>query len=339
MCSGGGVNLKKKRGFKVTLFVLLVLLIGLGGFFLYVTQVEGRSFQSKMVELVLGFGNKKYYADEEKFVQFMEMKSLENLDPYVLPEKTINKFNVGHASYDGMDCYILTGGDEPEKRQILYLHGGAYINQPVNWHWTFLNKLSKKIDVTIMVPIYPKAPYHRYDESFEKVLTVYEDLLTQTKPEDITFMGDSAGGGFALALAQMLLERGLPQPGNLILISPWLDLTLSNPEIPEFEKKDPMLARYGLAEIGKLYAGDTDPNHYMLSPINGEIKGLGQITLFIGTHDILCPEARLFRDLAAEQDVFINYFEYQMMNHCFPLFPIPEAEEAMGQMIEILTAN
>lgn len=57
---------------------MLVLLIGLGGFFIYVTQVEGRSFQSKLVEFVLGFGIKKYYAAEEKFVQFMEMKSVEN---------------------------------------------------------------------------------------------------------------------------------------------------------------------------------------------------------------------------------------------------------------------
>jgi hypothetical protein len=57
---------------------LLVLLIGLGAFFIYVTRVEGRSFQSKLVEFVLGFGNKKYYADEEKFVQFVEMKSVEN---------------------------------------------------------------------------------------------------------------------------------------------------------------------------------------------------------------------------------------------------------------------
>jgi acetyl esterase/lipase len=152
--------------------------------------------------------------------------------------------------------------------------------------------LSKKIDVTITVSIYPKAPYHQYDESFEKVLP-----------------------------------------------APWLDLTLSNPDMPEFEKKDPMLARYGPAEIGKLYAGETDPNHYMLSPINGAIKGLGKITLFIGTHDILCPDARRFRNLAEQQNVPINYFEYHIMNHCFPLFPIPEAEEAMAQMIAILVAN
>jgi hypothetical protein len=52
----------------------------------------------------------------------MEMKSMENLHPYALPEKTMNKFNISQVSYDGINCCILTGGDEPEKRQILYLH-------------------------------------------------------------------------------------------------------------------------------------------------------------------------------------------------------------------------
>jgi len=330
--------LKKKKGLKVALLVLLAIFVGLGSFSIYVTQVEGRSIQSKLVEIVLGFGNKKYYADEEKFVEFMEKKSIENLQPYVLPEKTSMKFNIAHEICDGMDCYILTGGDDPGKRHILYLHGGAYINQPVSWHWTFLHNLSEQIDVTITVPIYPKAPHQFYDESFEKVIPLYESLLADTQPEAITLMGDSAGGGFALALAQVLLEKGIPQPGNIILIAPWLDITLSNPEIPEFEKKDPMLARYGPVEIGKLYAGDTDPNHYMLSPINGEIRGLGRITLFIGTHDLLCPDARRFRDLAEKQGVAINYYEYPMMNHCFPLFPIPEAKEAMAQIVGILAA-
>jgi acetyl esterase/lipase len=331
--------LKKKKGFKVTLLILLVVLVGLGSFSIYVTRVEGRTVQSKLVETVLGFVNKDHYTDEEKFVEFMEQKYIENLQPYIVPDKTMAKYNITRETYDGMDCYVLTGGAQPAKRQILYLHGGAYINQPISWHWAFLNNLSKKIDVTITVPIYPKAPHHYYDESFEKVLPVYERILAHTHPEAITIMGDSAGGGFALALGQVLLEKGMPQPGNIILIAPWLDITLSNPEIAEFEKVDPMLARYGLAEIGKLYAGDTDPNHYMLSPINGEIRGLGPITLFIGTRDLLCPDSRRFRTLAEEQGVAINYFEYPMMNHCFPLFPIPEAKEAVGQIIEILTVT
>jgi acetyl esterase/lipase len=326
----------EKEGVKLAILILLILFAALGGFYLYVTKVEGRSFQSKLVEFLLRFGNKKYYANADKFVRFMEQKRIENLEPYQMPEKTRKKFKIARETQNGMECYILSGGSEPGRRQILYLHGGAYLNQPVDWHWNFLHDLSQKLDVTITVPIYPKAPHQHYHESFERVLPLYKNLLTRTSSEAVTIMGDSAGGGFGLALAQVALEKGIAQPGNIILISPWLDITLSNPEVPAFEKVDPMIARYGLVEIGKLYAGEQDPSHYMLSPINGEIKGLGQITIITGTHDLLHPEARSFRSLTEEQGVAINFFEYAKMNHCFPLFPIPEARVAIEQILDII---
>jgi len=326
----------RKKGLKVALMLLLIILIGLAGFYLYATLVEGRSVQSKAVEVALGFMDYDHWADEEKFAAFMELKQTENLEPYVLPEKTKEKYAINHDKFEGMDCYILTGGSDPGRRQIIYLHGGAYINQPLSFHWSFLDRLAGKTDVTITVPIYPKAPHFSYEDSFAKVLPLYEKLLEENSPEAITLMGDSAGGGFALALAQVLLEKGLPQPGNIILISPWLDITMTNPEIPVFEEKDLMLSAYGLAEVGKVYAGDTDPGYYQLSPINGPVIGLAPITLFIGTHDLLLPDARLFRDLAAAQGVAINYFEYPMMIHCFVVMPMPEAEDALEKIVELI---
>ncbi len=152
-------------------------------------------------------------------------------------------------------------------------------------------------------------------------------------------MGDSAGGGFALALAQLLLEKGLSQPGKIILLSPWLDITMKNPDAYVLEDKDPMLGIYGLIQMGKAYAGDTNLNHYLLSPINGKINGLGKISLFIGTHEVFLPDARRFRDIALSQGARINYFEYPKMNHIFVLYPIPEAKKATKEIIVNIIRN
>ncbi|WP_144942122.1 alpha/beta hydrolase, partial [Paenibacillus sp. 32O-W] len=117
----------------------------------------------------------------------------------------------------------------------------------------------------------------------------------------------------------------------------WLDITLSNPDIQKFEKNDAALGSYGLAILGKLYAGDTDPNHYLLSPINGDIQGLGEISLFIGTHDLMLADARKFRDRAKKEGIMINYYEYSKMNHVFPALPIPEAKKAIRQIIDLIS--
>ena len=77
-------------------------------------------------------------------------------------------------------------------------------------------------------------------------------------------MGDSSGGGLALSFNEYLAINNLKQPNDLILLSPWLDITLSSEKIETYEKKDPMLSCEPLREIGMLWANDIDPKDYRI---------------------------------------------------------------------------
>ncbi|MFD1450210.1 alpha/beta hydrolase fold domain-containing protein [Oceanobacillus sojae] len=296
-----------------------------------------RSIQSWFAErLLTRLSNKNNFTNHNLYAKFLKEKQIKNEKPYVLPKFIQRKFDIKKQKFDGMDYYIFNQEKNTSEKAILYLHGGGYIEQPSVFHWIFLGKIAKETKATIFVPIYPKAPNHQYNESFDKVLPIYEWILRTFGKDSITLMGDSAGGGFALALAQLLLEKKLSQPRHIILISPWLDITMKNPDASALERKDPMLGIYGLIEMGKAYAGDTNPNDYLLSPINGEINGLGEITLFVGTHEVFLPDARKFRDRLKAGEVKINYFEYPKMNHIFVLYPIPEAKKATREIVEII---
>ncbi len=50
-------------------------------------------------------------------------------------------------------------------------------------------------------------------------------------------MGDSAGGGLALALEEKLSQEEIEMPEKTILISPWLDTRLTNPKNTRSSKK------------------------------------------------------------------------------------------------------
>lgn len=53
--------------------------------------------------------------------------------------------------------------------------------------------------------------------------------LTRTlgfPPENITLIGESAGGHLALTLSRYLADISLPQPGSMVLLSPWADFTM-----------------------------------------------------------------------------------------------------------------
>ncbi|WP_248929843.1 alpha/beta hydrolase fold domain-containing protein [Paenibacillus hamazuiensis] len=296
-----------------------------------------QSIRSKLIEyLMLMSGRKQYFSDHAKFSKFLEQKRIENAQPYRLPEKLKQKLDIVKDPSYGKDCYVLRGNKKDHEQFIIYLLGGGHINRPIPINWKFVRNIADMTNCHVIVPVYPKAPHHQYHESYDQVLPIYEKLLKKTTPQNIFLMGESAGGGFALGLAQLLKERELPQPRRIILISPWLDITLSNPDIPIFEKHDALLGSYGLAFIGKLYAGDADPNHHLLSPINGDIQGLGDISVFIGTHDLMAADARKFKDRAQKKGVKINYYEYPKMIHLFTLFPTPEARKAIGQIVELI---
>lgn len=335
-------NRSKKK--KIILISLISLLIAVGIFSHVANQIEGRSSLSKLVEIVLWIVRDD--ASDIKQVQANLEASAEISDqPYTMPLEMLidTKFNLD--SYEGMQVAVAQGEEtvtladlelKEDQPLVLYLHGGSYISRPSIAHWAFLDSIAKATDAALIAPIYPKAPRHPFYESYERLIPLYENLVERFGAERIHLMGDSAGGGLALGLAQVLLESGIAQPANIILISPWLDLALDHPDIPDYEALDPMLSQFKLQIYGRSWAGDASLDDYRVSPLYGPIEGLGPLTVFVGTHEIFLPDTRDFRDRVEATSTTFNYFEYPLMNHIFPLYPIPEAKLAQEQIAAII---
>jgi acetyl esterase/lipase len=256
------------------------------------------------------------------------------------PPKLLNRKNNIEEYYQNRNSIYIC---HPEKKKtskvILYLHGGAYFTRIMLPHWIFIRKLSNRFGMDIYVPDYPTAPAYNYLQTNDFVLTAYKKLLEDHKADDIYFFGDSAGGGLSLTLAQQIRGKGLPLPSGLFLLSPWLDVSMTNPEIREIEKDDFMLSLDNLLIAGELYAEEADLKDPLISPIYGDIQGLPQINLFIGTNDLLLPDCRRFRQIAHDENISINYFEYDKMFHCWMLFPIPEAQKVLEKIGELIGDN
>ncbi|MFD1032660.1 alpha/beta hydrolase [Metaplanococcus flavidus] len=321
--------------------LLVGSLAAIGGYCAYIQKVEKRSVRSKMAEITIGKSPaKNVMSDPDKFNWFIQEKREKSYTSYSIPISMKMKADVRKTKTDGMPVYSVRSHTRPatvnsHKRHVFYIPGGGYVMQPHKRHWRFLRKLAKEAGWDSTVPIYPTVPNHTYEESFRKVLAQYKKLLLEVPAEKIVLMGDSAGGGFALAIAQQLKKEGLPQPGDLVLLSPWLDASMSDPRQIELEKIDPYLSRYGLKKLGDLWAGPRgDSGNPFVSPINGDLRGLAQITVLTGTHTLLLTDARNLKDRMARAGVDIQYYEYPKMTHGFMLYPlIPEADAAVNQLI------
>ncbi len=254
------------------------------------------------------------------------------------PRSLARRVSIRETTIRGRPCYTLSplGGRDEQKRRIFFLHGGCYVFEIVPEHWHFVARLVEVLHATVTVPIYPLAPEAGYRDAHEMVLEAYRALAKDTSADRIALMGDSAGGGMALALAQSINKNGLPRPADIVLLSPWLDVTMTNPDITEIEPRDPWLARPGLVEAGRMYAQGDDPKGSLVSPIYGELEGLGRISIFIGTRDILLADARKLHASAKDKGIDVQLYESEGMFHDWMFAPIPEAKETLASIAQIL---
>lgn len=289
------------------------------------------SIQSKFFKLLLLIVGRKrfwYKTGDELKKGIVERRKL----PTEPPEKLYEKFHVEQKEIEGHRYYEISQKNGRDQYHIFYLHGGAYVHRITKYHWDFLYRLAETLSCSLTVPLYPLAPEHTYKETIGMVTQLYREQLG--KKDSIILMGDSAGGGLALALAQLLKIDGEALPSQLFLIAPWLDMTLTNPEIDILQKDDYFVAKPGLVDVAKWYSGGEDLRHYLLSPMYGDLEGLPQITLFVGTKDSLVADSRKFVAMAAEQGIGIDYIEQPHMVHVYPIFTFPEAQVAFQQIIE-----
>lgn len=184
------------------------------------------------------------------------------------------------------------------------------------------------------MPLYGLGPQHTYREAYPFVTEVYRELLAEVDASAVTVAGDSAGGGLALGFAQTLAEAGLPQPRRLVLLSPWLDLTLSHPDLPALEPRDPWLNIDGTVEAGKAWAGGDDPIQPRLSPINGELGGLAPMEVYVGTAELCLPDVLLLQERGAAAGAALEVTVCPGAVHVYPLVPAPEGRSAAKRIVE-----
>ena len=289
------------------------------------------SKMSRIVEVALEKKHPKYFDSVEGAKEHMRERSLEEDEPYSLPKMI---YRTKAESRDIFGCQMLIFNDVAgTENLVMYLHGGIYVDEIVLPHISFCDKLAKKANACVYAPLYPLAPNHTCDETYGILEKLYKHLLSLDKP--ITIMGDSAGGGLSAAFSEYLAVKGMTQPNNLILISPWVDISMSG-DYDEVEF-DPIGGVDALREMGSAWAGDLDVTDYRVSPLFGDVSGLPKTTIFVGTHEILYSDLIKFHKKLTDNGVDAELNIGEGMNHVYAIYPlVPESKDAFNHIVDVI---
>ena len=301
-----------------------------------------QSFASRLMPFVIRLrGSKKRYSSAE--LTLARVEALRQRPRSFEPPHSLSRtVDVRRREVGGWPVYELSPlRVEAPARRALYLHGGSYVYEISTQHWQLAAQLAVATDARVTVPIYPLAPVGTAQGTVNGCADLAESLIAEVGASNVTVLGDSAGGGMALATGLVLRDRAqgpaAASAPRLILISPVLDLSLTDPRVAELAARDPWLAIPGSRVTGELYRGELPIDDPLVSPIHGDLTGLGFIALYSGTRDMLNADARRLVALAREAGHPLEYHEIAGMIHVFPLLPIPEAAEAKRTMAAFMT--
>ena len=278
---------------------------------------------------------------------------LAEIETNILPNERTYTCNIEEKEYMNRNVFILTPKNvEKTDMVILYFHGGSYMAEITNQHWSFLEKVINNTGATVILPDYPLTPKHTYKDVFNMVEPLYNEIVSKIDTNNLIVMGDSAGGGLALALEEKIANdteennnesTNYKLPKKTILISPWLDVRLENTKIDEVQKLDKDLNKETLKLAGIAYSGKDGLDSYLVNPIDGDLSELNNITIFTGTYDILNPDVHVLEEKAKEQEITINVKEYEGASHIWILKDDEDERELINQgfddLIDTLSIN
>lgn len=245
--------------------------------------------------------------------------------------------------------YTLKNPKVSDPMVMLHFHGGGYFSGSAAMYRAFVSNLCDRLHVNAYSISYRLVPEHPYPAAVDDAYVAYKWLLEEEllPAERIFIVGDSVGGGLALALIHRIRKENFPQPKCALCISPWTDLTLSNNSYKTNRENDSFFNFINLENAAKLYIGKDSAKNPEISPIFGDFRGFPPIFLQVASTEMLLDDSLVIAERMKEQGVSVVVDVWDGLFHDFPIFStmpvlgkvIPEFKKAIGNMKQFLDTH
>lgn len=239
------------------------------------------------------------------------------------------------ATFGGVEGFWVVAPGASAGRIGVMLHGGGYMIGSAKGYLGYAAEVSHAADARMFVPEYRLAPEHPFPAAVDDARAVLTAAIDEQGAESCFAIGDSAGGGLVLSAVWEMNRAQQPLPAHIVLVSPLVDLTVSNPSYHERAHLDPIVTRAGIERAAGLYLGGRGPDEAPAAfPMASDLGWLPPCLLLVGGAEVLFDDSRLLAEKIASDGAHVEYHEFDDMVHVWTLFSsfLPEAQDAIEQI-------
>jgi epsilon-lactone hydrolase len=234
---------------------------------------------------------------------------------------------------DGL--WLAPGGAAGAGAALLCLHGGGFVSGSVFTHRKLYGHLAKAVGVPALIAHQRHTPEEPFPAQQEDALAAYAWLVGKGF-DRIAVVGDSAGGGLAITATLAARARDLPAPAALLLISPWVDMTVSGDSFATNAGRDGFFYRDVVTELAAMYLAGRDPRDPAVNPLHADLTGLPPMFIQVGGDETLLDESRMLEKRARDAGVEVRRDVFEEQQHTFQMAAgrAPEADDAIRRFAD-----
>jgi acetyl esterase/lipase len=238
-----------------------------------------------------------------------------------------------------IDSGVVGAIDPGGRDAVLYVHGGGFEIGGGEMYVGFASWIAAVTGADVYLPDYRLAPEHPQPAPTDDAFAAYRAVLELGHdPHRTAVIGDSAGGGIAVSTVRSLREMGLPDPAALVIISPWLDLSLSGASVGLVGRRDPVLRREWLESAARNHADGLHLDDPRISPLFADLHRLPPTLVQVGTDEIVLDDSTRFAERASAAGVDVELQRFEGLFHDFQVFArlLPSARAALDDIAAFL---
>ena len=243
-------------------------------------------------------------------VKAFRQKMDDTFSDVILP----NRVEYTERECAGVLCDVLSPEIYNSHRLVLYIHGGAFVGGSRKAYRPFVAALAHAVSCRAVLPEFRLAPTHPYPASLDDIQNVFRTLYTEelvarsldnsgdidkAKPE-IIIMADGSGASIAMGLVLSLRDRFRAAIRNVILFSPWLDVSASSKVLTVKKSPDDLLSGDCIRRAAELYTYQDNREIPLVSPLKAteeQLDGFPPVYIQMGEKELLLDDAKKMQEL------------------------------------------
>ena len=239
---------------------------------------------------------------------------------------------VVEAAPSGLGVWVRPDGADPHGT-IFFVHGGGFVTSDADSYAFYGAALVRATGWQTFIAEYPLAPESVFPSQLDALAEAFAAEVASVEGP-VVLMGDSCGGGMAVATAVrswQVRERA----AGIVSLCGWFDLLATGDSAIHPIGRDPFLDPAWLRLRGRDYVGpDGDPAGPEASVVHADLAGLPPLLLHAGQVDRCRSDAEALAERARAAGVSADLTIWPGMPHGFHGMAgvIPEADAALCEV-------